>query len=164
MRHRSNLSTGHRGSRAPALRTALAAAVVAAIAGLPMSAASADPSTASPVRLGVELNKLEQGEKGCRAYLVVDNPADKGFQVLKLDMVLFQPDGIIGKRIALDLAPLKPTKRAVKLFDLDGIGCDKISSVLINDVLDCKVEGGQPQECLTGMTLKSLVANVQISK
>ena len=30
-----------------------------------------------------------------------------------------QPDGVIGRRFALDLGPLKAQKRSVKMFDLD---------------------------------------------
>jgi hypothetical protein len=121
------------------------------------------PVLAGPPALSVELNKLEPQGSGCRAYLVVQNDDATAYQSYKLDIVLFQQDGVIGRRFAMDLAPLKPQKRTVKLFDLDNIACDKIGSFLINDVVECKADAGPLDNCLAGMTVKSLT-NVQLSK
>ena len=118
---------------------------------------------AEPAGLTVELNKLEPQGNGCRAYLVVNNESATQYQTLKLDLVLFQPDGVIGRRFAIDLAPLKPSKRAVKLFDLDGVACDKIGSFLINEVVECKSDAGPLNDCLAGITVKSLTP-IQLTK
>lgn len=131
-----------------------------AVAGLSLVAL---PALAGPTALSVELNKLEPQGTGCRAYVVVQNDSPTPYQTFKLDLVLFQPDGIIGRRFAIDLAPLKPQKRSVKLFDLDGLACDKIGSLLINDVVECKSDSGPVDDCLAGMTVKSLT-NVQLTK
>jgi hypothetical protein len=120
-------------------------------------------AVAEPAALSVELNKLEPQGGGCRAYLVVTNEGATQYQSLKLDLVLFQPDGVIGRRFAIDLAPLKASKRTVKLFDLDGIICDQIGSLLINDVVECKSDAGPLDDCLAAMTVKSLTA-VQLTK
>lgn len=144
------------------------AATLATLALL-SSASSAQDSTAAPAaaapagELALQLNKLETYEKGCRAYMVVNNTTATSYQAYKLDLVLFQEDGVIGRRFALDLAPLKPQKRTVKLFELDGVGCDKIGSFLINEVMECKAESGPEADCLQKMTTSSLT-NVQISK
>jgi hypothetical protein len=127
------------------------------------AAALAGPAAADPVALSVELNKLESQDKGCRAYFVVDNTGTTNYQALKLDLVLFQPDGVIGRRFAVDLAPLKAAKKTVKLFDLDGTACDKVGSLLINDVVECKSDTGPINECLAGLSVKSLTS-VQLSK
>ena len=139
-----------------------------ALAAGPLSAqdtapAAAPPAAQSPKALTVELNKLESQGNGCRAYVVVQNDDDIAYKAFKLDLVLFQTDGIIGRRFAMDLAPLKPKKRTVKLFDLDDIACDKIGSFLINDVVDCKSETSAMENCLAGTTVKSL-GNVELSK
>lgn len=138
-----------------------------ALAAGPLRAQDATPAAPaaaqSPKALTVELNKLELQGNGCRAYVVVQNDDDISYKAFKLDLVLFQTDGIIGRRFAMDLAPLKPKKRTVKLFDLDDIACDKIGSFLINDVVDCKSETGGMENCLAGMTVKSL-GNVELSK
>jgi hypothetical protein len=135
----------------------MAALTPAAIAGESAPAAAAAPG------ITVELNKLETVEKGCRVYTVVDNPGSTAFQTFKLDLILFHTDGVIGRRLMLDLAPLKSAKKTVKMFDLDGTACDKIGSFLVHDVMECKTETGPADKCLDAITLKSL-SNVQISK
>jgi hypothetical protein len=105
--------------------------------------------------LAVELNKLESQKDSCRAYVVVTNNSPTAYQVLKLDLVLFQPDGVIGRRFALDLGPLRAQKRSVKLFDID-TPCDQVGSLLINDVLECNGETGSIPNCLADMTATSL--------
>lgn len=111
----------------------------------------------------VELNKLEPVEKGCRAYMVVNNPGETTFKSFKIDLVLFQTDGVIGKRFSIDLGPLKPKKKSVKLFEIDGVQCDKIGQLLINDVMECKAEAGPLSGCLDGLKTSTLT-NVQLSK
>lgn len=111
----------------------------------------------------LELNKLEKSEKGCRAYVVVTNPTKTAYDAFKLDLVLFQTDGVIGRRLALDLSPVRPDKRAVKLFDLEGAKCEDIGSFLINDVLDCRTSAGPASDCLANLKVKSLT-KVEISK
>lgn len=130
-------------------------------AGQPSAAAESAPSGATKV--SVELNKLESQQSSCRAYLVIDNQSAKSFDALKLDLVLFQTDGIIGRRFALDLAPIKVKKRSVKLFDLDGVKCETIGSFLINDVMDCKAGGADESGCMDLLAL-STRSNVQLSK
>ena len=133
-----------------------------AIASL-LSMGVAAPVAADPTKIAIELNKLETQDKGCRAYMVVDNQSTAAYQALKLDLVLFQPDGVIGRRVAIDLAPLKAQKKTVKLFDLDGTACDKIGSFLINDIVECKSDAGAVENCLSGIAVKSLTT-VQLSK
>ena len=108
-------------------------------------------------------NKLETAEKGCRAYVVVSNPSSTTYDAYKLDLVMFQTDGIIGRRFALDLAPLRPSKRTVKLFELDNTSCDTIGSFLVNDVLECKAQSGPVNDCLSRLKVSSLT-KVGISK
>jgi hypothetical protein len=105
--------------------------------------------------LTIELNKLEPQKESCRAYVVVTNNSSTVYQALKLDLVLFEPDGVIGRRFALDLGPLKAQKRSVKLFDLD-TPCDQVGSLLINDVLECDGETGSIPNCLADLTATSL--------
>ena len=145
----------------------IAAALSVWGASAPIAAEPAPATTAgaapAPGSTTLELNKLETYDKGCRAYMVVNNGSDATYQSFKLDLVLFQSDGVIGRRFALDLAPLKPQKKTVKLFDLEGIACDKIGSFLINDVLECKSEAGPAPDCLQHLKTSTLT-NVQLSK
>jgi hypothetical protein len=102
-------------------------------------------------------------EKGCRAYVVVTNPTQTTYDAFKLDLVLFQTDGVIGRRFALDLAPVRPDKSTVKLFDLDGTNCENIGKFLVNDVMECRASGGAAQDCLARLKVKTLT-KVEISK
>jgi hypothetical protein len=111
----------------------------------------------------IELNKLESQGQGCRAYFVVGNKSSTTYQALKLDLVLFRPDGVIGRRFAVDLAPLRPDKRSVKLFDIEGTACDQVGSFLINDVMECKAESGTVADCLKDISVSSLTS-VQLTK
>lgn len=139
--------------------------LVAAASAIPLSAA-AEPAANSEAKgqasVSLELNKLETTEKGCRAALVVNNQSVEEYQTLKLELVLFE-GGIFTRRIAVDLAPVRAQKRSVKLFELDGITCDKITELLINDVMDCKTDAGAVDSCLQRLAVSSL-ANAKLSK
>jgi hypothetical protein len=111
----------------------------------------------------LELNKIEKSDKGCRAYVVVTNPTPTSYDAFKLDLVMFQTDGIVGRRFALDLSPVRPDKRSVKLFDLDGAQCEEIGSFLVNDVMECRTSAGPATDCLSRLKVKSLT-KVEISK
>jgi hypothetical protein len=89
-------------------------------------------------RIDIELNKLEDNEGSCRAYLVFKNHTDAVFNEFKLDLVMFGSDGIISRRLAVDSSPLRSNKTTVKLFDIEGANCGDIGLVLINDVLSCR--------------------------
>ena len=135
---------------------AVATALVLAQAALAEEPKKTDQPAAADTSVSLELNKLEPSEKGCRAYVVVSNPSSTTYDAYKLDLVIFQSDGVIGRRFALDLAPLRPSKRTVKLFELDNTSCDNIGSFLVNDVLECRAGSGQVTDCLSGLKVSSL--------
>lgn len=130
------------------------AAPQAADTAAPAAAAAAAPAAAAD-KVALELNKLEPVSNGCRAYLVVDNKGPRAYTALKLDLVMFQTDGVIGRRFALDLAPVKAGKTSVKLFDLDGVKCEDVGSLLINDIMDCKAGAAEEAGCLERLTVTS---------
>ena len=94
---------------------------------------------------------------------MVGNKTKTAYEELKLDLVLFRPDGVIGRRFAVDLGPLKPEKKSVKLFDIDGTACDQVGSFLINDVMECKSDTGPVADCLKDIGVSTLT-NVQLNK
>lgn len=124
---------------------------------------SAAAQEAQEGSVSIELNKLEPQGGQCRAYFVIDNKSDTNYQELKLDLVLFRSDGVIGRRFAVDLAPLKANKRTVKLFDLEDTACDDVGSFLINDVMECKAESGPLTDCLNELSVSTLT-QVQLTK
>lgn len=144
----------------------IVAAAAALLIAQPSSAQDPQPKTdqaQSDDAVTLELNKLEASDKGCRAYVVVSNPSSTTYDAYKLDLVMFQTDGVIGRRFALDLAPLRPSKRTVKLFELDNTSCENIGSFLVNDVLECRAASGPVTDCLSRLKVSSLT-KVGISK
>jgi len=130
------------------------------------SPARAEDDTATKAEEGaieIQLNKLEPHGDQCRTYFVVINKKDATFETLKLDLVLFQPDGVIGSRFAVDLAPVKPKKRVVKLFELGDTSCDNIGSFLINEVMECRTDSEPVSNCLEDISVSSL-AEAQLTK
>jgi hypothetical protein len=120
-------------------------------------------ATAEEGSIAIELNKLEAHDKDCRAYFVIDNKNDKSYDALKLDLVLFRPDGVIGQRFAVELGPLKAKKRTVKLFDVSDTACNDVGSFLINDVMECKAASGDVADCLQDISVSSRTDN-QLTK
>ena len=145
------------------LFAAVAACLFAAVAYAQDNPATTPAQPESGDGVTLELNKLEKSDKGCRAYVVVTNTSKSTYDAFKLDLVMFQSDGIIGRRFALDLAPVRPDKRSVKLFDLDGANCEEIGSFLVNDIMECRTSTGPATDCLANLKVKSLT-KVEISK
>ena len=92
-------------------------------------------ANAAPV--SVELNKLESDSGACQAYMVTDNGHDQSLESLKLDLVMFDAEGIISKRLAVELGPLPANKTRVKVFRIEGTGCGEINRILLNGVTSC---------------------------
>lgn len=98
--------------------------------------------------LRVELNKLEPTEGDCRAYLLFENRTPVDFQSMKLDLVMFNAEGVINKRLAVQGGPLSPGKTSVKLFDIGGVGCEAVERILLNGILECSDPEGERSACL----------------
>ena len=112
------------------------------------TAGAAAPARAADGKIGVELNKVEDQAGGCRLYFVLDNATPAAFEIYKLDLVMFGTDGVIARRLAVEVGPLRPTKTSVKLFDVGGLPCAGIRTVLVNDVLSCKVGADERPNCI----------------
>ncbi len=120
-----------------------------AVVGALFAASAAAQST----KLSVELNKLEAGDDACRAYLVLANDSGTTFTALKLDLVMFNPDGIVARRLAVDAAPLPANKTMLRVFDIDGLPCSEVSRLLLNDVIDCDSADGAVDGCLGSISV-----------
>jgi hypothetical protein len=139
-------------------------ALACVLLGIAPASAAEQPATgAGSGGIAIELNKLEPQASQCRAYFVVTNKNTANYQELKLDLVLFRPDGVIGRRFAVDLAPLKSDKRTVKLFELADTACDDVGSFLINEVMECRADSGPVEDCLKDISVSSLT-KAQLTK
>jgi len=147
-------------------KTLLAVAAALLLATIAPSLAQApEPGAGSGQddSISLELNKLQPSDKGCRAFLVVSNPTSTKYEDFQIDLVMFQTDGVIGSRFAVELAPLLPSKRSIKEFVLTDADCDNIGSFLINDIMECRSDAGPVDNCLARLKVNSLT-KVEISK
>ncbi|MCB4825290.1 Tat pathway signal protein [Roseicella aerolata] len=119
---------------------------------------------APPLRL--ELNRLEPREGGaCRVWLVANSAAPEALDPLRLDLVLFGRDGVVARRVAVDIGPLPAGRTQARIFDLAGQPCDGLGSVLLNDVLACGgTEAAARNACAEGAVLASQVDGVTFQK
>lgn len=127
------------------------AAVVSGVmaAGLAFSAAAQDESDAAAMddRVTLELNKLEQVDQTCRAYMLFENDSGSDFDQFRLDLVLFDAEGVISRRIAIEAAPLETGRSTVKFFDFTEQQCDSIDRMLVNGVSPCADASGEREDC-----------------
>lgn len=103
----------------------------------------------------IELNKLKPVDNACRAYLVTQNLTDKHFKKLKLDLVMFDKKGIVAKRLAVGLGPLRPGKIRVKVFDIPKTQCQDIGQFLMNGTLACTTPKGPVKNCASLISVSS---------
>ena len=147
--HRDKLGRFLMTGRAISMAAGRLAGVLAAGVALTTAAPSA---RADETPVVVELNRLEERGGDCRAYLLLDNRGKIAFEAFKLDLVIFDKGGVIARRLALDVGPMRSEKKGVKVFDLSGIGCPDVSSILVNDVIEC---GGADRDCVGLMEVRS---------
>lgn len=132
-----------------------AATAIVLCSGSPSLAQS---EQASAERFSLELNRLDAMDDSCRVTLVEKNGTTAFFSVLKLDLVVFDGDGIVTKRVGVDAGPLKAGRTVVKTFDLKGLPCQGVGRVLINDVLSCEADGLGADACLDLVEPRSRVS------
>lgn len=118
-----------------------------------MLVATAAPAQ-SPATLSLELNKMERLDGACRAYLVIVNEGGVGLDSFDVDLVTFEPSGVIGSRFRVELAPVPSGRTVVKSFDFEGVDCNAIHRVLLNDVVHCAPL--DRDQCLAAIELSTL--------
>ena len=96
----------------------------------------------------MELNKLESSADACRPYLVFANQTDGRIESLGLELVLFDREGFILKRLSVDAGPLAARKTSVKLFEIASVPCEALGRILLNAVTACADGSGPRDDCL----------------
>ncbi len=117
--------------------------VLLLVAGL----AAAAGAQSSPETLYIELNKVEQADRGCRLYLLVENGSDIAFANLTVGLVFFDPDNVIRARSPIDLGRLRPNKTHVLSFTLE-VNCADVGQVLLNKIVSCEHTAGTGYDCM----------------
>jgi hypothetical protein len=136
------------------MRTMLCAALA------PWLLLSATPARAADT-IRVELNAAEATQNHCRLSFLVENKGADALQSFKLDLAVFNPAGVVGRRLVLELGPIRRAKTIVKAFELE-TECGQIGSILVNDVAACMP--GEPSACLDELTLSSRPQNIKFYK
>jgi hypothetical protein len=111
--------------------------------------------------LQVQLNAVENAESRCRLTFVIENKGAAALESLKLDLVLFNTEGAVYRRMLVDMAPVRANKTVVKTFAADG-DCAQLGSVLVNEVTAC--QPGDPGACQDQLALSSRVKAVRLYK
>jgi hypothetical protein len=148
----------------PSVRRLCGFAALAALLALPgLRPAAARPDAAPPLRL--ELNRLAARDNGaCRIWMVLNNSEGEALDPVRLDLVLFGRDGVVARRLAVDVGPLPVGRTVVRIFDLAGQACDGIGQVLLNDVLACGGAEAGRNACIDRAVLASRVDGVAFQK
>jgi len=110
--------------------------------------------------INVELNVLESAQNRCRFAFVVENKGNSPLETLKLDLAVFDRDGVVRRRLVTDLGPVRKQKTIVKSFELEG-EC-QVGAILVNDVAACSP--GDAAACLERLTLSSRVTGIRMYK
>lgn len=106
--------------------------------------------------LSLDLNKLEANGGKCRTTLVIGNQSGAGVDKLKADLVVFGKDGVVARRLAVELGPVANGKTVIRTFDIPETDCAAIGSVLLNDIPQCTIPvSGAAKPCVDVITLNS---------
>lgn len=110
--------------------------------GLSLAGTGAAFGAGEGARFGLELNKLEPVSGACRVYFVLRNASGEAVESYKPDLVFFDKQGVIANRLVVEGGPIPSGKTRVKLFDVKGLDCDAVGSVLLNDLTGCQTPTG----------------------
>ena len=109
----------------------------------------------------LELNATENADNRCRMTFLIENKSARNIDGLKLDLAMFNPEGVIQRRMIIEMGPVRSKRTNVRTFLSDG-DCTQLGSILVNDVSACAP--GEPAACMDGLALSSRVKNVRLYK
>ena len=118
-------------------------------------AALSQPLVAAEPELLIELNKLEDTEQGCRSLFLFDNATGHELNRFRVDLILFDQEGVYAKQLLLDMAPLHEDKKVMASFLLAEQSCDSIGSILVNDLPWCENGSGAELDCVPLLKVES---------
>jgi len=109
----------------------------------------------------LELNAAETANNRCLLTFLIENKTSKAIDSLKLDLALFNPEGIIQRRMITEMGPIRGMRTNVRTFSTEG-ECGQTGAILVNDVAACSA--GDPAECMDGLALSSRVKAIRLYK
>lgn len=133
-----------------AVMTAILFFIAATLANAALAAAQDANGTVK-----IELNKLEQTDKGCRFFWLVNNQSSLDLKDLDVSFYWFQSDGVIGGDLRFAFAPAGSKSLKVKKYMLPNQTCSDFSSLLVNEINQCSAATGPVSECAKHLTYAS---------
>ena len=109
-------------------------------------------------RLGVELNKFEDGEGGeggCRAFFLFRNRTGLAFEGFEMSLAILDGNGVIDRLLTIDAAPIPAGRTTLKLFEIPQTRCAAISEVLLHEVGSCRPQNAEEMDCFAILDLAS---------
>jgi hypothetical protein len=116
---------------------------------------------AAEQQIAVELNSGETAQNQCRLTFVVENKGEAPIDVLKLDLVVFNRENRVHRRMVTEMGPVRGAKTIVKTYSVDG-ACTEIRSILVNDIPACAP--AKPEVCIDSLALSSRMEGVRLFK
>jgi len=109
----------------------------------------------------LELNKAENIDNRCSLTFLLENKTNRTIDSLKPDLALFNPEGVIQRRMVIELGPVRGMRTNVRTYATDG-QCSQIGAILVNDGTTCApIEAAA---CMDGLALSSRVATIKLYK
>src|SRR6476661_3446964 len=109
----------------------------------------------------LELNAAENVDNRCRLTFLIENKTAAAIDSIKLDLALFNTEGVIQRRMVTEMGPVRAKRTNVRTFPTE-VDCLKLGSILVNDVTTCAPE--EPSACMDGLDLSSRVTTIRLYK
>jgi hypothetical protein len=109
----------------------------------------------------LELNAAENVENRCRLTFLIENKTTAAIDSIKLDLALFNTEGIIQRRMVTEMGPVRGKRTNVRTFPTD-VDCAKLGAILVNDITACAP--ADPNACMDGLDLSSKVTTIRLYK
>jgi hypothetical protein len=128
--------------------------LIAASGALAASGAAA----AEERKLGVELNKLESFEGGCRSFFLFRNGTDRTLASFEMSIAILDRGGVIERLLSVEAAPLPAARTTLKLFEIPDVSCDAIGALIVHDIPACAAAEAEAEaaDCFAMVELASL--------
>jgi len=125
-------------------------ALIAAMLGTPALA----QEEASKPALMVELNTAQTTQGGCRLSFLIQNEHAAEISVV-FETVLFTAEGGVNQLTLFDFGALPSNRPRVRQFDVPGVTCEGLGSILINGATSCEAGDLGPAICTDSLMLKT---------
>ncbi len=114
-----------------------------------VSAQDQERATAPVSKLYMEINKLEQRDDLCVAYVRFSNQTNTEFSELKSELFAFNKDEIITAHFLADFQKVMANKTVVKLVPMKDTKCSEVGSILLNRMTSCTSAGDEVANCMS---------------